>query len=69
MNGLRIERSAGNAIHLVRTTAPILVANSTIRNNRCDLEIQFKEKKERKKLIIRNFFLFYLTMQIDDSFK
>ncbi|VBB30847.1 unnamed protein product [Acanthocheilonema viteae] len=34
MNGLRIERSAGNAIYLVRPTGPVVIANSTIRNNR-----------------------------------
>uniref|UniRef100_A0A1I7V5P0 Beta_helix domain-containing protein n=1 Tax=Loa loa TaxID=7209 RepID=A0A1I7V5P0_LOALO len=34
MNGLWIERSAGDAIHLSRSTGPIIIANSTIRNNR-----------------------------------
>ncbi|VDM08815.1 unnamed protein product [Wuchereria bancrofti] len=34
MNGLRIERSAGDAIHLEQLTGPVVIANSTIRNNR-----------------------------------
>ncbi|VDM97331.1 unnamed protein product [Onchocerca ochengi] len=34
MNGLRIERSARDGIHLEKPTGPVVIANSTICNNR-----------------------------------
>lgn len=34
LNGLRIERSARDGVHFYEPSAPIIIANSTIVNNR-----------------------------------